>query len=468
MSENLNEPQSRTEEILQNALGEEYEVVPQSRVEQILDDMVDGEKTDVIPRSRVEELLLKLSESGGGGGGGGSVSVPPKEVNFYDYDGTVVNAYTASEFAALSAMPDNPSHDGLTAQGWNWSLADAKAYVAEYGRLNIGQMYITTSGDTEIDIQLSIGRNKPYLGCCPDGTVEIDWGDGSAHDILTGTSLFTLKTIQHTYPDTGEMFTIRLHMESGSLRCMGNSSSSTGSQVLYSGTTGTTNGQRAYQNAVKAVRFGSHVTTIGNYAFNHCYSLASVTIPDSVTSINPNAFSNCYSLASVTIPDSVTSIGNNALTNCYSLASVTIPDGVTSINSNNIFNNCYSLASVTIPDGMMSIGSNAFTNCYSLASVTIPDSVTSIDSSAFYYCYSLASVTIPNSVTSIGNNAFNSCSSLAYLIFEPTTPPTLANANAVSNFPSDLVVYVPAGTLATYQAATNYTNMVSKMVEMPA
>ena len=152
MSENLNEPQSRTEEILQNALGEEYEVVPQSRVEQILDDMVDGEKTDVIPRSRVEELLLKLSESGGGGGGGGSVSVPPKEVNFYDYDGTVVNAYTASEFAALSAMPDNPSHDGLTAQGWNWSLADAKAYVAKYGRLNIGQIYVTTSGDTEIDI----------------------------------------------------------------------------------------------------------------------------------------------------------------------------------------------------------------------------------------------------------------------------------------------------------------------------
>ncbi len=71
MLENLEEPQSRTEEILQNALGEEYDVTPQSRVEQILDDMVDGEKTDVIPRSRVEELLLKLSESGGGGGGSG-------------------------------------------------------------------------------------------------------------------------------------------------------------------------------------------------------------------------------------------------------------------------------------------------------------------------------------------------------------------------------------------------------------
>ena len=26
--------------------------------------------------------------------------------------------------------------------------------------------------DTEIDIQLGIGRNKPYLGCCPKGTVD--------------------------------------------------------------------------------------------------------------------------------------------------------------------------------------------------------------------------------------------------------------------------------------------------------
>lgn len=42
MSENLNEPQSRTEEILQNALGEEYDVTPQSRVEKLLEQVVEG------------------------------------------------------------------------------------------------------------------------------------------------------------------------------------------------------------------------------------------------------------------------------------------------------------------------------------------------------------------------------------------------------------------------------------------
>ena len=375
--------------------------------------------------------------------GGGSVSVPPKEVNFYDYDGTVVDAYTASEFASLSAMPSNPKHTGLTAQGWNWSLTDAQAYVAKYGRLNIGQMYVTTSGDTEIDIQLGIGRNKPYLGCCPNGTVEIDWGDGSAHDTLTGTSTSTLKSIQHTYPDTGEMFTIKLHMESGSLMFSGYSSA-TGSQVLYNGTTSTSDGQRAYQNAVKEVRCGSHVTSIGSNAFRSCFSLAAVTIPENVTSIGGYAFHSCSSLASVTIPDGVTIIADYAFHSCFSLASVTIPDGVTIIYSN-VFYSCYSLASVTIPDGVTSIGSNAFRNCFSLASVTIPDGVTSIDS-----------------------NVFNSCYSLAYIIFEPTTPPTVSNANAFAGLPSDCVVYVPAGTLSAYQSASNYSGIASKMVEMSA
>ena len=51
--------------------------------------------------------------------GGGSVSAPRKDVNFYDYDGTIVASYTTAEFANISALPANPSHTGLTAQGWN-------------------------------------------------------------------------------------------------------------------------------------------------------------------------------------------------------------------------------------------------------------------------------------------------------------------------------------------------------------
>jgi hypothetical protein len=156
----------------------------------------------------------------------------------------------------------------------------------------------------------------------------------------------------------------------------------------------------------------SSVTSIGDYAFNSCTSLSSITIPNSVTSIGDGAFQLCTSLTSITIPNSVTSIGNYAFNSCTSLSSITIPSSVTSIG-NYVFYSCTSLSSITIPSSVTSIGDYAFQNCSSLSSITIPNSVTSIGVSAFYDCTSLSSITIPNSVISIGNYAFQNCFSLS-------------------------------------------------------
>ncbi len=80
------------------------------------------------------------------------------------------------------------------------------------------------------------------------------------------------------------------------------------------------------------------VTSIGNYAFGYCTSLASVTIPDSVTSIGSYAFEDCTSLSSVTIGNSVTSIGNYAFRDCSKLTSLIFKDPTTWYRTNSYTN----------------------------------------------------------------------------------------------------------------------------------
>ena len=124
-----------------------------------------------------------------------------------------------------------------------------------------------------------------------------------------------------------------------------------------------------WPNNPQTVEIGINVTSIGNYVFNHCIGLTSVTIPSSVTSIGDYVFYFCRGLTSVTIPNSVTSIGYQAFYGCSGLTSVTIPDSVTSIGPS-AFENCISLTSVTIPSSVTSIGTVAFYGCSGLTSVT--------------------------------------------------------------------------------------------------
>ncbi|MBO7068355.1 MAG: leucine-rich repeat domain-containing protein [Bacteroidaceae bacterium] len=77
------------------------------------------------------------------------------------------------------------------------------------------------------------------------------------------------------------------------------------------------------------------VSGIGNFAFDGCSSLTSVTIPNSMTIIGNRAFSGCSSLTSISIPNSVTSIGEAAFSDCSGLTSITIPNSVTIIGEYN-------------------------------------------------------------------------------------------------------------------------------------
>lgn len=435
-----------------------------------------------------------------------SVEVPTAgsvtgDVRFLDYDGTVVQAYSKSDFASLTALPANPTHEGLTAQGWNWSLEDAKTYVAAYDKLDIGQMYITNDGKTRLYVTLDDGRLNPTLAIAVNGSCDVDWGDGTTHDTLTDVSLGSWVAVSHTYAASGD-YVIALTV-TGAFAFVGD----VGGGMLFSyNDTPNDNRSKGYRNILRAVELGDGITDIYNSAFRNyyalssitipnsvtvidggafygcyalssvtipnnvtrvtisvfdtCYALSSVTIPNSVTDISSNAFRNCYALLRATIPNSVTSIGNNVFYNCYALLSVTIPNSVTDIGTN-VFYNCYALSNIAIPDDITSISNYVFYNCYALSSITIPDSVTSITTGAFYSCTALSSITIPSDVASIGSSAFYQCYGLGYIKFTSATPPTVANSNTFASVPTDCIIYIPTGSLADYTSAQYYPSSSS-------
>ena len=260
-----------------------------------------------------------------------------------------------------------------------------------------------------------------------------------------------------------------------------------------------------FGNSLKEVIIGDEVSSIGDYAFNNCTSLESVIIGNSVTSIGKSAFYGCINLTSLTIGNSVKSIGESAFYDCKCITSVTIPNSIETIGwlafygcnslvsvtfhcevinswfgENNIkeivigdevtsigdyaFSGFTGLTSVTIPNSVTSIGQSAFHSCTGLTSVILPNSVITIGREAFYDCSSLTSLTIPNSVTSIGYGAFHGCTGLKE-VYSYIEDPSSIGYNMFSFNLYDVILYVPAGTKALYEATVGW-NRFPSIVEM--
>lgn len=446
------------------------------------------------------------------------ITEAPDAIRFIDYDGEIIESYSAESFMRLEAMPENPAHTGLVAQGWNWTLQDAKTFVSKYKYLDIGQVYITASGDTEIDIRL-IARLEPYLRIAVNGTVQINWGDGSAVSTVTGTSLTTAIDTKHIYSTRGN-YTITIHVVSGAF-----SFYETQNVFLLHGENTSSHYNRVYSNAILAIRLGNNCH-IGNYAFYFCSSMKSITIPNNVpfTTIGTYAFAYCYSLKHITYPNGITTIGQ--LQSDCSLISISLPKTITAIvgscisnslsalktfiipsdsfvpdsayrggqNStlmtlmrlivphqniievktpntlkfsgmttipNECFGSILTLLSVNIPETITSIGSYAFYNCQNLQEVILPNTISTLNSYTFSYCYSLNKINIPSNVTTLGSGLFHSCYSLQEIDL-PESITTIQNSVFNSCY-SLQQINIPANVTSIGNSAFGYCYSLSEI-----
>ena len=319
-------------------------------------------------------------------------------VRFYDYDGTLLYIYDAAAAETLTDMPELPTHEGLTAQGWNRTLSDVNTTERD---LDVGAVYITDDGTTRLHIRTTEGRltTSVYFKMAipiADSTVTIDWGDNGGTDTVTYSSNGSYSPVTHTYLAVGN-FTITLTVSDGQVLALGGTNLAATVEPA---------------NTLVSVELGKNAQ-VGVYAFQSCYSLESAVIPEGVTMISAYAFDNCHSLEHVTIPTSVTTIAGYAFTECSSLRNVVMPP--TLQNMYTAFNKCYSLERISIPEGLTTLYSSALADCRSLREVQLPSTLTSIGAAALMCCTSLKSIDIPDGVTTISENAFAGCTALEYL-----------------------------------------------------
>ena len=395
--------------------------------------------------------------------GGGDTPRVFKDVNFFDYDGTILYQYDLAEANALTELPPLPASPraGYTADSWTETLSFIQNLT---GPCDVGVNYTTTNNFSEI--KLSIPEDN-YQVCTAGGQHDnngtyIDWGDGTAQDVISKT-----KRVIHTYAQRGDYY-IKLSatwrdycMPSVYSRIESSSSSNLltmGSMFMpYPFVIGQTE-----CDLIKEIWMGMGLNMSGFQIYlANCKSLEKILYPQNVASSQRDIYfyannasfrhftipSNwsAYSLQcdnggpeSIVIPSS--SLVNNSTpfgtnTKRVIMRNCTLTSGSQYADKPNLelllsepstyntaaFSNDSNLKNVTI--NCASITTGMFMNCKNLKRIdlSLATNTTALPDYAFQNTPLLKEVILPNTLTSFGNMCFASSGIETFTIPETVT-----------------------------------------------
>lgn len=403
--------------------------------------------------------------------------IEKNDVTYFDYDGAIVASYSAAEFAELTEHPANPTHAGLVSDGWNWDLAMAQEYVANYGKINIGHQYHTDDDCERIYFKLPYDNYtihlKTYYNNTPSQyTDKIDWGDGSPLEGYSGADMV------HTYAHAGDYKISILNADNRILF-----KGTTYSYMLNTGVTNNVKGNlpstwiyklefsskyRSNYNLtasfahlwnLEAVAIPKTFGVICQYCFQHCHKLKFITFPSSMNEIGANALGDCYDLEHVAIDAYMGYWNASPFSNCYSLHELYLSDhGFFSYDSRYLAQVCSNLEEAIAPMYSTSFGlESTFSGCYNLRNVIGMKSCKKW-TSVFYNCWGIEYVKVPADVSQILGNNFTNCYCLRTIDFSDfTVVPSLAGPTQFSTLPAQYKIIVPDALYDTW-ITTNYWN----------
>ena len=386
-----------------------------------------------------------LAQTIGSISAGGGVEPEKKAVNFYDFDGTRLYSYTFAEALQLSALPGLPSHDGLTAQEWNCTLAKIQTSAQISYPIDVGATYVTSDGATRFYFFVAKGTKLPdfqiHMYIPGNTSVTVDWGDGTTETVAnTGTGFAAMYAEKTGSSEVNADTVVCVRIIGGSFKL--------GSNENYINMYGnnTTNNTANNGPVLTKVEFGSNCTEILDRTFCPFQRLSAVVLPNNITIIGQYAFSECSMLKAAVLPKNITLSGS-------------------------VFNYANALERV-VAGNSRGIHFCALRGCYGLTEYVVPFNSGVVDrifESAFSYCCNLLTVKLPSSINEIFGEAFKNCSKLysvdltAYT--DPSRIPSLRHTNAFSYTSAYLKFKVANQTmLNAFSTATNWSAYASNFV----